>query len=448
MKKDRQKLEDILLLTLRDYSNDKKIIDSVTTDLIEKGMPRGRVGGIFSASIPLSLISQDELCLFTKYLHQYVTNEDKHKINPEDFFNELELSRVEMLQKIEKEKVTRIVLNNVDQINDHQWLCTKETFQNISLYFENGLLTYNPNTQRQPLKRKVGSRTIEVINIDQDKIAEIEKEMLQDTFYTNAIIWNIRKITGQESESFKYFPKERKLIIDINEGIFVDIADGMHRMGAIIRVIAQKPEIDRVTSIYLYYVEEDQAIEIIRQQQKSTPISEEFLDYKNTTNQNMEVAKSVNSKLRNNEMFGKIGLNNSELKTENKLVTFDTMSRTIDLLFEFRPFEAKGIEDFLIEIFNIVIGINYDKFNGKLSETRENSYMADNNTWIGYIALGKELKLKYPDTWKEELLSILPKINFDKVNPDNAESWKKVGLENNINLSTIKKISNYFKNLS
>lgn len=443
MIKEREKLEDALNLILQDYSNDKKIITNVTDDLMEKGIPRGKIGMIFSKSIPLSYISQVELCLFTKCLYSYT---HEFKINPEHYFNELELSQSDQYQGASKEKTHRIVLHNVDQIDESLWLCTMETYQNIAKYFENGLLTYNPKTQRQPLKKKVGDRIIEVINIDPVKVNEIKDEMIKGSFNTTALIWNVRKIIGMPKP--KYNRDNRTLTIEVTEGVFVDIADGMHRSGGILKSVEEKPEINLVTSIYVYNVTEEKALQVIRQQSKATNIDDEWIAINDSTNANMDVAKEINTRESKNIMVNRIGSKQEDLRKENKLLTFDTLSKTIEYIFDLKPdkfFEIPDVEDFLIDLFNVVVGINYEKFNDKLAETRKESYIADNNTFIGYISLGKSLKDKYPDSWQLELQKILKKLDFSK---SGSTDWKKIGLENNINLSTIKKISEYFKTLT
>ena len=446
MKQERQKLEDVLSLILQDYSNDKKVIQKVSEDLLQKGISRGRTGGIFTQSIPLSYVSQTELCLITKYLYSHTL---EYKIKPDEFFNELELTSSEQYQNLDKvEKTNRITLHNVDQLEDHLWLCSMETYQNISTYFTNGLLSYNPRTQRQPLKRKVGDRILEVINIDPKKISEIKDEMLKGTFNPNALIWNIRKVTGAERENFIYDAKNRTLTINVIEGIYVDIADGMHRMGAMIKACEEKPDINRITSIYIFFTDEEKILQVIRQQSKQTPISEEWLGLMDVTNPNTEVAKNINNRQRMNEMFNRVGLDNSELRRENKLVTFDTLSKTIEHIYNLKnkPFiEAQNVEKFLIDAFNIVIGINHSVFNENLERTRKTSYLADNNTFIGYIALAEELKNNYSNDWQSKFQKILGTLDFTK---SEDSPWKKVGLENNLNLSTIKKVSEHFKGLA
>ena len=443
MKKDRHKLEDNLLLMLQDYSNDTKIITEVTERLIEKNIPRSKVIGMFTQAVAFPYISEVELCLFTKYFYN-ATHE--YKIKPDDFFNDIELQQAELYQHIKLEKTNQIVLHNVDQINDHQWLCTKETYQNMSRYFENGLLTYNPKTQRQPLKHKIGSRIVEVININPKKIAEIKQEMLNNTFNTNAILFNVRRISGMEK--IKYNAKDRTLIIEKDDNTFIDLIDGMHRMGGMLKVVEEKPDIDRVTSIYIYYVDEEKARQIIHQEAKTTPIDEEWIELFDVTNPNLEVVKNINSKQRMNEMFNKIALDHLEMRQENKLVTFETLSKTIEYFYNLKDenksvVDAQNVEKFLIELFNIVISINHSAFNKSLYSTRKDSYIADNNTFIGYIALGEKLRQLYPENWQDKLEVILKNIDFSKPN----SIWKTNGLENNLNLTTIKKISEYFQNL-
>ena len=442
MKKDRQVLEDILDLVIEDYSNDNKVMEQVIIKLLEKGIPRGRTTGIFTKAIPLVYVSDIELCLFTKYLYGYT---HRPEINQDEYFTEIELSFAETYQKLEKEKVKYILLHNVDQISATQFLCTKETYQNVGVYMGNGLLTYNPNTQRQLLKRRSGDKIIESINVGGKKVTEITSSMLDNTFCPNAIIWNIRKINGQEK--IKYDAKSRTLLIEPdNTTTFVDIIDGANRTCGMVKAVELKPEIDRVTSIYVHHVTEERANQIIKQESLAAPIQTEWVDFKDTANPNMEVAKAINDHSSKNDMFNRIALNEKELKIENKLMTFDTLSKTIEFIYDLEEEPAirtEEVENELIEIFNNVIGLHHSKFKAELSNTRELTYMSHNNMFMGYAILGKMLKDKYGDDWKPELVKVLNSLDFSKSNKD----WKKAGMENNINLSTFKRMSDYFKDI-
>lgn len=443
MKKDRAKLEDNLNLILQDYSNDSKVIEAVTADLAAKGIPRGKVGGLFTQAIDLSYIPEIELCLFAKYLYSHT---HEFKINPDIFFNEVELSTAELYHYNEKEKTRTMLLHNVDQISDHQYLCSKETYQGVGRHYGNALWGYNPNVQRQPLKRKVGDRIIEVININKKKISEIKTEMIKGTFNTNAIILNVRRINGMEK--IKYNAKDRTLMVEVDETTSIDLIDGMHRVGAMLKVVEEKPEIDRLTSIYIYHVDEEKARSIIKQESKSTPIDEEWIDFIDASNANMEVVKSISSRERMNELFNRMALDNLEIRRENKLVTFETMSKVIEYVYDLNDknkpvIQAQQVEKFLVEAFNIIIGANHDSFNDKLSEARESSYVADNNMFIGYVILSEEVKKIYGEDWQDALYQIVSKLDFNRSNP----IWKKIGIENNVNLPTIKKIDEYFKKL-
>jgi len=443
MKKDRQLLEKALDSILEDYSNDNKVIDAVVGELLKKGISRGRTTGIFTKAIPLVYVSKIELYLFSKYLYQFAQD---YKISPEHYFTDIEISYAESYQKVEKDKVKHILLHNVYQISESQFICPIESYQNIGGYMGNGLLTYNPNTQRQLLKRKSGDRIVESINIDPKKVSEITESMLDGTFSPNAIIWNVRKINGQEK--IKYDLKNKTLLIEPdNITTFCDICDGMHRTGGMLKTVEAKPEIDRVTSIYIHHVTEERANQIIRQESKQTPISYEFLDFKDTTNQNMEVAKAINSRQRKNEMFNRIGLDSKEIRIENyKLTTFETVAKAIEFTYDLNDKNkpiilAEKVEDDLIELFNYIIGFNHEKFKVDLEDTKEKTYMATDNMFMIYIIIGDLLRQKYNDDWKEELFTLFKILDFNKSN----EIWKKIGIENNVNLSTYKKMRRYFE---
>ena len=442
MKQDRQILEDILNLVIEDYANDNQVQEQVIGKLLERGIPRGFTTGLFTKATPLVYASDIELCLFTKHLYGYT---HRAEIIPDNFFTEIELSFTDSYQKVEKDKVKYILLHNVDQIGESQFVCSAESYQNINIYTGNAKFNYNPNTQRQLLKKRSGNRIIESININPKKVLEIAKSMLDGSFSTNAIILNIRKING--NERFKYDDKARTLLIEPdNITTFCDILDGAHRVGGMVRAVESKPDIDRVTSIFIHHVTEERANQIIKQESLSTPVDTEWVDFKNTTNPNMEVAKAINSRQRANEMFNRIALNEKELIVESKFMTFDTLSKSIEFLYDLKEepvIRTSQVEDDIVEIFNNVIGIYYSKFKAELSNTKETSYLAHNNMFMGYIILGDLLKQKYGDDWKPELVKVLNSLDFDKSN----KIWKKIGIENHVNLSTFKKISDYFKDV-
>lgn len=439
MKKEREKLEEALNLLLESYSNDNKVIDRFVEDLVGgHNFSRGRSIGIFTKHTPLSFFNNIELCLIIIYFYA-ITKE--YKIKPEDWFNEGEILEAESFRYVDEEKITRIVLHNVDQINEYQWICTKETYQNIARFMGNGLISYNMRTQRQPIVRRHGNKIIKTANIKPAKVEAIKKEMLAGTFNANVITWNIRKATGLER--FKYNSKDRTLTIEVDENTNVDVIDGANRTAGFLKAVEVKPDINGVTLVMVYYVDEEKARQIIHQEAKAEPLDEEFVSTFDISDVNMQVVKNINSTQSMNEMFGRIGTA-KEINSENKLVTFETLSKTIDYIYNLKDkpiIEARSVEKFLIQLFNIVVGIHYSDFNENLKEFRRVSYRADNNMFVAYIAFGEELKNKYPNDWDSKLPELLRNLDLNKP----SDLWKEVGLENNINLSTVKKISKYFK---
>jgi len=446
MKQDRSKLEDVLIPIIENYSSDNKLIDRVADVLVEKhNFSRGRVTGVFTQSTPINYFSDEELCLFVKHLYSF-THEKELLV--EDWFNESEIQSADVYKFVDAEKTTRITLHNVDQISPYQWICTKETYQNVALYMKNGLITYNSRTQREPIVKRYGDRVTHVPNIKPSKVRAIKQEMISGNYNPDTLIWNIRKVNGLEREKFRYNEKDRTLIIEV-DNIFLDVIDGGNRSGAILQAVNDKSNIDMTTMIMIYYVSEEKAKQIIFQIAKAEPLDEQWTDQFDSSNPNMEVAKNINSKQRMNEMFNRIALNNQELERENKLVTFDTLSKTIEYVYNLKeqPYiVAEEVEEHLISLFNIVIGMNHLDFNQNLSETRKTSYLVSNNAFIGFIVLADSLMQKYNSEWKIKFKEILSTLDFRKQNSN--VDWKKIGMENNVNLSTIKKIADYFKSLN
>lgn len=444
MIKNRNQLEEVINKVSYDYAHNNKIINKVTDELVNNhNLSRGRVIGIFTQNTPINYFNNEELCLITKYLFQFTQNS---KLKLSEWYNPREIAIAEIYKNKITEKVNRIILHNVDQISSNQWLSTKENYQYITYVMSNGLVGYNMRTQRKPIKKKYGDKTFEIPNIKTNKVEEIKNEMVAGTFNPNVIIWNIRKESGMEK--FKYNSKERILTIEINENTHVDIIDGANRTGGILRAVEEKSDISLTTSIMIYYVDEEKAQQIIYQEAQTEPLEEEIKEFFNLSNKNMEIVKNINSKQRLNEMFNRIGMNEKDLKYEGKLCTFETLSETIKYVYsdlnKKRVIDVQNIEKYLIEFFNELIGINYEVLSiEKLKETRKNSYIADDNMFIGYIALAQALNEKYNENWKENLQIILKQIDFRKTNP----RWTKIGIESRLNQRTVKRIADYFRSL-
>ena len=92
------------------------------------------------------------------------------------------------------------------------------------------------------------------------------------------------------------------------------------------------------------------------------------------------------------------------------------------------------MQDYLIDFFNEVYNLFYDKFNNK------NGIYTEPFSFIGYVAIASELYGMAE--WKDVLANILNSIDFTENNSFYQEMKQ---YQINISKANIKKISKYFK---
>lgn len=435
MKKNREELEIQLYIAIEEnLVNRRKIKDELVTKLQEHNITAGKTMMIFnkSESVPIQTLPVAELYLFTKYLYEATLD---NKINPIDWFNPDEIKQYNDYKAQQYYKGDVAVFYNVDQVSENQWICTSEPWVEMSKKVQQGLITYNIRTQRETTCVKFNNVTTEIPTIKQRPIQEMTSLMLKGKFTPNTITLNIRKIG---TEIFEYNVKDRTLMVGIdNKRTFLDIPDGMHRTLAGMRAVEANPNLQLFTIINILNYTEEEVQEFIDQEDHRTPINRSHLaSFKNDDN-GVIVAKYLNKygNEKNNELFNQIATNDSELKSPYwKYVTIETFAKSFNYNFKIEsPREFTKIQTYLKDFFNELIGIFKEK---KIPQ----QICLVNNLFIGYIAMASRL-YNY-ENWKEYLEKIIDQIKLD------SKEILSLGINNkNVNLSTVKRISNYFKKI-
>lgn len=439
MKKNREQLELQLYISIeQNLINRRKIKDELVSKLQKHNITAGKTMMIFnkSESVPIQTLPISELYLFTKYLYQITLD---NNINPIDWFNPEEIKQYDDYKAQQYYKGDVAIFYNVDQVSENQWVCTSETWVEMAKKVQQGLITYNIRTQRETTTVKFNNITTEIPTIKQKPIQEMTSLMLKNKFTPNTITLNIRKVGG---EVFQYESKERTLMIGIdNKTTFLDIPDGMHRTLSGLRAVEINPNLSLFTIINILNYTEEEVQEFIDQEDHRTPINKSHLaSFKNDDN-GVIIAKYLNKygNEKNNELFNQIATNDSELKSPQwKYVTIETFAKSFNYCFKSiidkaSPREFNKIQEYLKDFFNELIGILKEK---KIPQ----QICLVNNVFVGYISLASFLYEK--DNWKELLYEILNKINL------NSDEVIELGITHKtINLSTIKRIANYFKKI-
>lgn len=377
MKKDRQNLEYVLQNFIQTYTGSKrKLSEDIITELRKYNISPGKAQGLISLNIPFVTVSNAELYLLTKALYN-ATNEES--LDPSNWFNEEE----EKAYSLYKEKIEYnndvIILNNVDQVSDRHWVCSKATYQEIAKIVAQGLITYNIRTQRETTSIIFNNNNvIQVPTIKPKPIQEMTKLMLAGKFTPNTITWNIRR-TGEEMLP-EYDEKTRTLAIPVdNKTTFCDQIDGQHRVCAMLRTIEQDPNNQGYTMISILYYTEEEAQEYIVQEAHHTPISRTHRESFKNSETEIIIAKEIDKfgNEMNNVLFNKFATTYDEIKYNGKYLTYEVFAKSFRNNFKIENArETMKITKFLRDYFNNILVL-----------LDENGIQYNCNAFIGLIAI-------------------------------------------------------------
>ncbi len=439
MKKNRDNLEKAIYSAIdKNLVNRRTIINKITSDLSENhNISAGKIKMIYNKSegVPIQALSNAELFVFTRALYK-ATND--YNINPEDWFNPEEIKSYELYKAQTYSKGDVAVFYNVDQVSENQWVCTKETWVDMSKKLNQGLITYNIRTQRETTTVTFGNIETQIPTIKMKPVQDMTELILNGKFTPNMITLNIRKTESNE-QHFEYDAKTRTLSIAVdNETTFLDIPDGMHRTLSGARAVEINPNLTSFTMINILNYTEEEAQQYIEQEDHRTPINPSHIaSFKNDDNGVM-MAKHVNKfgNEKNNEMFNTLATNINEFNSSNiKYTTIEMFARAFNHNWKInQPREFAKIQKFMISFFNECIGIIREK------HLDQSKYLAS-NVFIGYIALSSILFKK--ENWVEILEVVVDRIASD-------ESFEKLGLHSDnlkVTLPLLRKFSDYFKKI-
>jgi hypothetical protein len=442
VRKDRKKLELELHKVLLDINTNKNIKETVTNIMKERhNYTAGESRRILNESIQIEYLNQTELCILNLALYEAIKDTEianKTNINPEDYFNSPEIIQALQVKKETKEKTNMLVFDNVIQVSDRQWVCVR-SLKKLAEDMLSHNVTYNFETQRDPIEKEYNENIIRIPNIMPQKVTAIKSEMKSNTFTPNLISYNVLQLKGDES--IFYNQKEKSIVVEIDNYTQCNIVDGCNRLWSIAELVNENPDIEGNMIVNILYYNSEEAKHFIRQEQLAEPISKARQEEYNMNDLNMTLAKEINryGNQVTNEMFNKIALTPNELKLENKYVTYHVIREAISQNFKFdNPFKANKIREHIVNVMNYVIGYFRERY-GDLDKAKEKYEILTNNMFYGYIALAG--KTFGQDDWESVVEETLKKIDFSKYNP----IWKEIMLEsNNIQKRNIRTLIQHF----
>lgn len=426
-----QDLRDNIYVVLEEYNVNKEIMNDAVNSLMKKNIYEAR--RILNGSVPLETLEVEILYLIASELY-YITK--KEIVNPTKYFTELELKDLDKFMIPEKQNLASfpLVFENVEQLNEKQWT-TKIPIKTVVSLYNSHRITYNFETQRNPKYIERGKSIIKKPNVNWDSVNQIAELMLKNLFFSNYITFNVR---ANGEEDLAYDKKNKRLIIRAGE---TDALDGFHRSLAMLKAYHENNQINYNSGLIITNFDVSTANAFIRQEDKRNKIEDRHLKYTNELNYANDIVRALNTATKS-DLRGKISTDISLVNRHLAYTLTDIMSESIEKLYIIKTREDKdNIEQYLMNFFNKIYAIFYDDFS-KLRMSRKENMIAHQNAFIFYICLSK--LLQNDEDYKNNLVQILSKIDFNNTNPD----WKKLKLagRHKITNKMIENITTYIKN--
>ncbi len=263
--------------------------------------------------------------------------------------------------------------------------------------------------------------------------------MLEHKQFSDTITLNLLQ-DGQES--IKYNKSKHQLIIYRGE---LDIADGDHRISALLEFLNMSPDSDMTYELRITNYDEQTMCDFIEQVQTVNKISNIRKETINTIKPSNRCVQRIQT---NRSDFGKLIADSADLiRLYDKLTLFTTVNQSIEYIYEINRNksivnkEINDIADRISEVVDEIIGSNVEAFITNKKSVKQESFINSNNIFIGYIALAKVLPTDY--TWKSQLKAIMDSIDFSRNNEELAK-FNLDSLQTKLRPSYIKAVSDYF----
>ena len=189
-----------------------------------------------------------------------------------DLFKETEIKKYKNDKVMNiKKSCYPLVLNDVIQVNNDQWLCVID-MKTIFEMGDNQIIHYNPETQRQSRVVHTSAGTYNKIAVNKKSVTEITNLMKKGLFISNTITLNIN---ADIVENNFYYDAENKSLI-LSSG-FMDIIDGFHRYQAMLNAYKAKEDISFKTCALIVNFSVDKAKRYIIQEDKKNKINKAYI---------------------------------------------------------------------------------------------------------------------------------------------------------------------------
>jgi hypothetical protein len=388
-------LEKELNKIISENSKDRNVKAAVIEEFTSRNILAGDATDIFTLRLPLSVVSQVVLYVFTKALYQATKSDN---INPAKYFTELEIKEGnEYILDVKDNTKYPLIFKNVRRLNDDMWI-TSMTAQDIVELYGKRVIIYNPETQRELKRKEYHDKIVEQIDINKSSVQEIKKDILKNKFISNFITFNVLQ---NGSENFEYNDKNEEFIIHSGE---VNILDGWHRSLGIVYAVQENNKVDFRIGIILTNFEVEKAQRYIVQEDKKNKMKKTTIKQKDVDNFSNLIVRKINENS-NSYLASKIVSDNLIIKKGDGLVISNVLRDAIEL-----TFNPKNTQDFIKYSKIIIDGLNH--IIECKPELLEN-YVINQHVWVLYVCLIEKFYQR-PD-WKKQISDNIERFDVEQV---------------------------------
>lgn len=418
--------ENINIFLNKEFSNNR-LIDFITKEFAKKGLNWSIPKLLFENNKDVDSLTEPELIAFCIAVNKYFTiNQDARKseeyiknMKPSLYFYPRIISENELLQPKQDNKITKIVFEEVQRINNEEF----QTYLTAKRLYEldrAGQLVYLKEAQRASKKIKLKNGEVrEVENYNKEGLKDLENRFLKQDLLTtqvtlSIIIWDNKtpniKFKNYHSDHANYGRLTFIPNFDPNSPnyAFLNKSDGAHRIGAIISAYEKDNSIaDEKLSVAIKIVK----LPVIKQFINDTfKINETDRAYRDTL-ANTPVNNYINTIIDNSIFKNKTAKTKADEKIEAFYASYEYIKDTIkyldikldknDLMLRMK---AKNVSNKI----NTLIDLFKDKYDCEdLSDLKSNTFLLDKKMCILYIIAGEMLK----NATDENILKMYEYIN-------------------------------------
>lgn len=395
----REQFESQIRKALYEAGTNRNTQGNVTSELMKKGYNAADITDIFEDNIKLNTLSLIDLGVIASILSR---EDGLNYVSPSLYLTDIELEAVKK-HRFEEDNTKLefpLIFNNCLQKASDSWITILHVEDIANLYRSN-IVRYNFETQREARQVQTKDSVILAPDINWNAIDEISKELMQGTFISNVLTFNLRHT------NFRYDVRHKKLIILDGK---IDIIDGFHRSLAIIDALRKK-DINFNFEIRFTNFDTDKAKRFVIQEDKRTPISKEYLRKIDTTDLISNIVNNLNED-GDSELRGLITTDIATIASGYSLVSFEMLYGVINELWEpITKREAEEVANHLKEFFNELVFIYPDEFKLHIKESRKFNQLNDEKMFLLYVILAKKLP---KEKWGNNLKGVIDTIMNNK----------------------------------